>query len=99
MVETTFVAAAAAMVSTSMMAYFLTKELFNPLYVVNGILMGLIVITPLAGFVSPGSALILGCCADHSFATQKRLSGERSGCRIQSGCFRAISSAASSASR
>ncbi len=59
-VETTFVAAAAAMVSTSMTAYILTSELFNPLYVVNGILMGLIVITPIAGFVSPGSAVILG---------------------------------------
>jgi Amt family ammonium transporter len=59
-VETTFVAAAVAMVSTSMTAYIVTRELFNPLYVVNGILMGLIVITPLAGFVSPGSALILG---------------------------------------
>src|SRR5258708_4330528 len=58
-VETTFVAAAAAMVSTSMTAYILTSELFNPLYVVNGILMGLIVITPSAGFVSPGSAVIL----------------------------------------
>src|SRR5258708_34664208 len=59
-VETTFVAAAGAMVSTSMTAYLLTSELFNPLYVVNGILMGLIVITPIAGFVSPGSAVILG---------------------------------------
>jgi ammonium transporter, Amt family len=59
-VETTFFAAATAMVSTSLTAYFLTSELFNPLYVVNGILMGLIVITPVAGFVSPGSALILG---------------------------------------
>jgi len=30
------------------------------LFSVNGILMGLIVITPLAGFVSPASAVILG---------------------------------------
>jgi len=30
------------------------------LFSVNGILMGLIIITPLAGFVSPGSAVILG---------------------------------------
>jgi len=34
----------------------------NPglLYMANGLLMGLIIITPLAGFVSPGSSIILG---------------------------------------
>lgn len=74
-VETTFIAAAAAMVSTSMTAYVLTKELFNPLYVVNGILMGLIVITPLAGFVSPGSALILGLLCGPIFCYAERFVG------------------------
>src|SRR5713101_3623551 len=74
-VETTFIAAAAAMVSTSMTAYVLTKELFNPLYVVNGILMGLIVITPLAGFVSPGSALILGLLCGPLFCYAEKFVG------------------------
>jgi Amt family ammonium transporter len=74
-VETTFIAAAAAMVSTSMTAFVLTKELFNPLYVVNGILMGLIVITPLAGFVSPGSALILGLLCGPIFCYAERFIG------------------------
>src|SRR5260370_27996707 len=74
-VETTFIAAAVAMVSTSMTAYVLTKELFNPLYVVNGILMGLIVITPLAGFVSPGSALILGLLCGPIFCYAARFVG------------------------
>lgn len=74
-VETTFVAAATAMVSTSLVAYFLTSELFNPLYVVNGILMGLIVITPLAGFVSPGSALILGVLCGPLFVYAEKLVG------------------------
>jgi Amt family ammonium transporter len=74
-VETTFIAAAVAMVSTSMTAYMLTKELFNPLYVVNGILMGLIVITPLAGFVSPGSALILGLLCGPIFCFAERFIG------------------------
>lgn len=74
-VETTFIAAAAAMVSTSMTAYVLTKELFNPLYVVNGILMGLIVITPLAGFVSPASALILGLLCGPLFCYAERFIG------------------------
>jgi Amt family ammonium transporter len=74
-VETTFVAAAAAMVSTSLTSYILTRELFNPLYVVNGILMGLIVITPLAGFVSPGSALILGLLCGPIFVYAEKLVG------------------------
>jgi Amt family ammonium transporter len=74
-VETTFVAAAAAMVSTSMTAYILTSEIFNPLYVVNGILMGLIVITPLAGFVSPASALILGLLCGPIFVYAEKLVG------------------------
>jgi len=74
-VETTFVAAAAAMISTSMTAYMLTSELFDPLYVVNGILMGLIVITPLAGFVSPGSALILGLLCGPIFVYAEKFIG------------------------
>jgi Amt family ammonium transporter len=74
-VETTFVAAAAAMVSTSMTAYALTREVFNPLYVVNGILMGLIVITPLAGFVSPASALILGLLCGPIFVYAEKFVG------------------------
>jgi Amt family ammonium transporter len=74
-VETTFVAAAAAMVSTSMTAYALTSEVFNPLYVVNGILMGLIVITPLAGFVSPASALILGLLCGPIFVYAEKFIG------------------------
>jgi Amt family ammonium transporter len=74
-VETTFVAAAAAMVSTSLTASFVTREVFSPLYVVNGILMGLIVITPLAGFVSPGSALIVGLLCGPIFVYAERFLG------------------------
>src|SRR6266566_6586092 len=61
-VITTFLAAAACLLSMMLCAYVLTKhELqLRPLYAVNGILMGLIIITPLAGFVSPASAIILG---------------------------------------
>jgi Amt family ammonium transporter len=42
---------------------------------VNGILMGLIVITPLAGFVSPGSALILGLLCGPIFVYAEKLIG------------------------
>jgi Amt family ammonium transporter len=56
-------------------AYVLTKhELrLRPLYAVNGILMGLIIITPLAGFVSPASAVILGLCGGPLFLAAERL--------------------------
>jgi Amt family ammonium transporter len=40
---------------------------------VNGILMGLIIITPLAGFVSPGSALILGLLGGPLFIAGERV--------------------------
>lgn len=58
-VITTFLAAASAMVST--MAFSrIAGQGTDLISAVNGILMGLIIITPLAGFVSPASALILG---------------------------------------
>src|SRR5206468_6777808 len=55
-------------------AYVLSKhELgLRPLYAVNGILMGLIIITPLAGFVSPASAVILGLCGGPLFLAAER---------------------------
>jgi ammonium transporter, Amt family len=72
-VMTTFLAAAAAMVSLTGCAYLMTRENPGPLYAVNGILMGLIIITPLAGFVSPGSALILGLLGGPLFIAGERL--------------------------
>lgn len=59
-VVTTFLAAASAMFST--MAFEWIAKVGKPdfLFSVNGILMGLIIITPLAGFVSPASAVVLG---------------------------------------
>ncbi|MCI4372558.1 MAG: ammonium transporter [Thermoplasmata archaeon] len=61
-VLTTFLAAAAAGMSTLGASYLLPpSRRGSPLLTsVNGILMGLIIITPLAGFVSPGSAIVLG---------------------------------------
>ena len=73
-VITTFLAAAASMVSMMIGAYLITRhnETVRPLYAVNGILMGLIIITPLAGFVSPASALILGLCGGPLFLIADR---------------------------
>ncbi len=59
-VITTFLAAASAMVSTMLTKFLVSKQEPGLIYAVNGVLMGLIVITPLAGYVSPGSAVILG---------------------------------------
>jgi Amt family ammonium transporter len=59
-VITTFLAAASAMLSTLLFRYVDTRRAPDLSYDVNGIIMGLIIITPLAGFVSPLSAIILG---------------------------------------
>ncbi len=72
-VLTTFLAAAAAMVSLTVCGYLLVGENPGPLYAVNGILMGLIIITPLAGFVSPGSAVILGLLGGPLFVAGERV--------------------------
>jgi Amt family ammonium transporter len=53
-----------------------TRKNPGPLFAVNGILMGLIIITPLAGFVSPGSAFILGLLGGPLFLAGERLFGQ-----------------------
>jgi Amt family ammonium transporter len=68
-VITTVLAAACGMCSLTFCAYVITRQ--DPdqmiLYAVNGIIMGLIIITPLAGFVSPVSAIIVGLCGGPLF--------------------------------
>ena len=59
-VLTTFLAAASAFLSIMFFRYQMTKQMPSFIYGANGVLMGLIIITPLAGFVSPLSAVILG---------------------------------------
>ena len=67
-VLTTFLAAASAMLSFLTVQFFRGRTLADLGAGVNGTLMGLIVITPLAGFVSPSSALILGLVSGPLFA-------------------------------
>lgn len=57
---TTFLAAASAFLSTMLTQYYVTKTNPGLIYAANGILVGLIIITPIAGFVSPASSVILG---------------------------------------
>jgi|HubBroStandDraft_1064217.scaffolds.fasta_scaffold00719_7 Amt family ammonium transporter len=67
-VLTTFIAAAAGMISFLAVQFYRGRKLADLAAGVNGTLMGLIVITPLAGFVSPASALILGLVSGPLFA-------------------------------
>jgi ammonium transporter, Amt family len=67
-VLTTFIAASSAMLSFLAVQFYRGRSLADLGAGVNGTLMGLIVITPLAGFVSPASALILGLVSGPLFA-------------------------------
>ncbi len=71
-VLTTFLAAASAFLSIMFFQYLLTRQNPGMLYAVNGILMGLIIITPLAGFVSPGGSVILGLIGGPLFIAGER---------------------------
>jgi len=59
-VLTTFLCAAASFLSLMLIMYWKTRENPGLINMANGVLMGLIVITPIAGFVSPASAILLG---------------------------------------
>ncbi len=74
-VLTTFLAAAFALVSLMACRFALTRKDPGYLYGANGVLMGLIVITPLAGYVSPGSAVVLGILCGPLFAAGERFFG------------------------
>jgi Amt family ammonium transporter len=62
-VLTTFLSAAASLLSVTFVRSAFMKRSPDLLYASNGILMGLIVITPLAGFVGPATAVVLGLAA------------------------------------
>ena len=70
---TTFLSGAAAMLSAMGVKYAEAKKNPGILYATNGLLMGLIVVTPLAGFVSPGSAIILGLIGGALFVGGEKL--------------------------
>jgi Amt family ammonium transporter len=76
-VVTTFLAPASSFVSLFLVVYWRSKENPGLINMANGILMGLIVITPLAGFVSPASAIILGLISGPLFYTAEVWFGKR----------------------
>lgn len=59
----TFLCAASSFLSLMLVTYWKTKQNPGLINMSNGVLMGLIVITPVAGFVSPASAILLGILA------------------------------------
>jgi Amt family ammonium transporter len=59
-VLTTFICASTSFLSMMGFKYWETKKNPDLIYAANGVIMGLIVITPLAGFVSPASSAVLG---------------------------------------
>ena len=71
-VLTTFLSASACFLSVVFFRRVVSKKAPDLLYASNGILMGLIVVTPLAGFVSPGSAVILGIVAGPLYLVAER---------------------------
>jgi Amt family ammonium transporter len=72
-VLTTFLAASSALLSMMFFKYLLIRENPGYMYMANGILMGLIIITPLAGYVSPASAVILGLIGGPLFLIGERI--------------------------
>jgi Amt family ammonium transporter len=76
-VLTTFLSAAGCLLSVAFFRRAFLKGSPDLLYASNGILMGLIVVTPLAGFVSPASAIILGIAAGPLYLAAERWFGKR----------------------
>lgn len=72
---TTLLASVSAFLSTTFIRRLVTKGDPSLIYGVNGILIGLIIITPLAGFVSPASAVILGLAGGPLFLAGEKLFG------------------------
>ncbi len=58
---------------TMFFKYLEIRKLPSLMYAANGILIGLIVITPVAGYVGPGSAVILGILGSIVFILGEKL--------------------------
>ena len=69
----TFLAASTGFVFTMFFKYLEIRKMPGIMYAANGILIGLIVITPVAGYVGPGSAVILGILGSIVFILGEKL--------------------------
>jgi Amt family ammonium transporter len=69
----TFLAAATAFLFTMFFKYLEIRKMPSIMYAANGVLIGLIVITPVAGYVGPESAVILGILGSIVFILGEKL--------------------------
>lgn len=72
-VQITFLAAASGFLFTMFFKYLEVRRMPGIMYAVNGILIGLIVITPVAGYVDLGAAVILGMLGSIVFILGEKL--------------------------
>jgi Amt family ammonium transporter len=69
----TFLAAATGFLFTMFFKYLEIRKMPSIMYAANGVLIGLIVITPVAGYVGPESAIILGILGSLLFILGEKL--------------------------
>lgn len=69
----TFLSAGACLVSTMGIKYLMTRENPGFLYAANGIIMGLILMSPLSGYISPGMAALIGLLGGPLFLAGEKI--------------------------
>ncbi|MEM0127921.1 MAG: ammonium transporter [Thermoplasmatales archaeon] len=69
----TFLGASSALVSTLLFRYLITRKSPGYIYAVNGILVGLILMSPLSGYISPLVAVVVGFVGGPLFLLGERL--------------------------
>ncbi|MCW6158159.1 MAG: ammonium transporter [Thermoplasmatales archaeon] len=69
----TFLGAASALISTVFFRFLITKKDPGYLYAINGILVGLILMSPLSGYISPAVAIAIGLVGGPIFLVGERV--------------------------
>lgn len=69
----TFLGAASAFVSTMFLRFLITKKDPGYMYAINGILVGLILMSPLSGYISPVVAILIGLIGGPLFLIGERV--------------------------
>lgn len=69
----TFLGAASAFVSTMFLRFLITKKDPGYLYAINGLLVGLILMSPLSGYISPTVAIVVGLIGGPLFLIGEKL--------------------------
>ena len=69
----TFLGAASALISTMFFRFLITKKDPGYLYAINGILVGLILMSPLSGYISPAVAIAIGLVGGPLFLVGERV--------------------------